>query len=247
MNRRTNWYGCRVADHAQPEIVLVSPDERMRGRVEGAARQGGWVTSVSTRLAEAEHGATARTMRSLVLMTADGTDDTLHRLGRQHPTMAVFVWAAGLGSEACARLLLAGAADTLAPTMSELEVFARLARVLAPHGGHGAEASRFGHLQVDSFRGEASWHDTRIPLTNRERDVLDVLIRERGQTLRRDVIYHRVWGHAMPAGDRNVDVNVKRLRSKLSAATGDLVVVETISRVGYRLHVSDQPPPGDSP
>jgi DNA-binding response OmpR family regulator len=75
-------------------------------------------------------------------------------------------------------------------------------------------------------------------LTPRERDVLYVLARASGATLRREAIYRAVWGYAMARGDRSVDVNVKRLRDKLAAEVGAPLSIETEPGVGYRLVVS---------
>ena len=207
-------------------------------RVEGAARLAGWMTLATDRIAEAEHLISVRDAAALVLDHELASSEEIRRLRRRAPARVIVVWGGGLSSERAAELLLAGAADVLGSRMSEIEVYARIARAAGGHAGPESDQAAIGMLQVDIFRGEASWRGERLPLTGRERDVLEVLVREQGKTLRREVIYQRVWGHAMPVGDRNVDVSVKRLRAKLSSATEGSVSVETVSRVGYRLLVA---------
>ena len=67
----------------------------------------------------------------------------------------------------------------------------------------------------------------------REFDLLELLMRNRGAALYRDVIFSRVWG-GEPDSEclRTVDTHIARLRKKLGWTTEQL---ETIYRVGYRL------------
>lgn len=219
-------------------VVMAGLDGPAQRRVETAAQHAGWIALVTDRLAEAEHLVSVRDAAALVLGPELASEEVVRRLRRRSPALAVVVWGSGVSSERAAELLLAGAGDVLGARMSEVEIFARIARAAGGSSGPEADRAAIGQLEVDVFRGEATWRGDRLPLTGRERDVLDVLVREQGKTLRREVIYQRVWGHAMPVGDRNVDVNVKRLRAKLRTATDDQVSVETVSRVGYRLAVA---------
>jgi DNA-binding winged helix-turn-helix (wHTH) protein len=52
--------------------------------------------------------------------------------------------------------------------------------------------------------------------------------------LEREEIYQRVWGYTMAHGDRSVDVFVRKLRSKLQAASPDWNYIHTHFGVGYR-------------
>lgn len=227
-----------VRSAAELRLVLVGLDDHARGRIEAASRYGAWTLLAARGAADAEHAAVAGNASVIVASGANVSADEIRRLSRRQAAVSVVVWAAGLSSEGSAQLLLAGAADVLSSRMAELEIYARISRTVQRGSQTWSPPSALGELEVDSFRGEARWHGDLLPLTNRERDVLDVLAREQGKTLRRQVIYQRVWGHAMPAGDRNVDVNVKRLREKLAASTGGEITVETVSRVGYRLLIA---------
>ena len=72
-----------------------------------------------------------------------------------------------------------------------------------------------------------------LDLRRREFDLLELLMRNRGAALYRDVIFSRVWG-GEPDSEclRTVDTHIARLRKKLGWTTEQL---ETIYRVGYRL------------
>ena len=75
--------------------------------------------------------------------------------------------------------------------------------------------------------------DRVLGLRRREFDLLELLMRNRGAALYRDVIFSRVWG-GEPDSEclRTVDTHIARLRKKLGWTTEQL---ETIYRVGYRL------------
>jgi DNA-binding response OmpR family regulator len=122
--------------------------------------------------------------------------------------------------------------------MGTREQLARVDAVLRRATPEGAVAEA-GPLRVDRERGEATWHGRRLQLTARERDVLHALADEQGHTVRRELLYRRVWGYAMARGDRTVDVNVKRLRAKLGEAIGAPLAIETEPGVGYRLVVGE--------
>jgi DNA-binding response OmpR family regulator len=229
-----------AAPAAQP-VVLVGAAARAVAQLAGAAEHSPWELARAARLAEAELAAGGGSIRALVVDADEIPVAMLRRLARQHPATAIVAWAEDLTSDEVGRLLLAGADDVLLARMGPTEVHARMARVTGNAGKGRVEQVRLGELMVDAFRGEVTWRGADVTLSNRERDVLDVLAHEGGRTLRRNVIYERVWGHAMPAGDRNVDVNVRRLRSRLAEATDDAVSIENVSGVGYRLRVPDTP------
>jgi DNA-binding response OmpR family regulator len=73
-----------------------------------------------------------------------------------------------------------------------------------------------------------------VGLTPREFQVLLVLAKAAGKPLARNKIYREAWGYEMMAGDRSVDVFVRKLRQKLRAAIPDVAFVITHYGVGYR-------------
>ena len=96
-------------------------------------------------------------------------------------------------------------------------------------------------LRADQFQAFAGGRS--VELTRREFEVLHLLAEAEGQVLQREDIYQRVWGYAMAHGDRSVDVFVRKLRSKIEAASPRWSYIHTHFGIGYRF----QPEPlGDS-
>ena len=74
-------------------------------------------------------------------------------------------------------------------------------------------------------------HRTPLHLTPREFDLLEVLLRNRGIVLYREVLYERVWGLDAEYDSRTLDLHIQRLRKKL----GWKNEIRTVFRVGYVL------------
>jgi DNA-binding response OmpR family regulator len=70
-----------------------------------------------------------------------------------------------------------------------------------------------------------------VELTRREFDLLAYLQRHQGQALSRNELMNAVWQTNYLAGDRTVDVHVRRLRVKLGPHADNLI---TLRGFGYR-------------
>jgi DNA-binding response OmpR family regulator len=91
-----------------------------------------------------------------------------------------------------------------------------------------------GELEVRPDRFQAYVGHDPLELTRREFELLHLLAEERGQVLEREQIYQRVWGYAMPHGDRSVDVFVRKLRQKLDKHSPRWSYIHTHFGIGYR-------------
>jgi DNA-binding response OmpR family regulator len=80
----------------------------------------------------------------------------------------------------------------------------------------------------------------RVGLTRREFEVLLVLARHADQVIPREELYEQVWGAEMRKRDRSVDVFVRKLRTKLAAASPGWEYIHTRFGIGYRLAAERQ-------
>jgi DNA-binding response OmpR family regulator len=138
------------------------------------------------------------------------------------------------------RGLRMGADDWIGKPCHPEEVVARVEAVTRRHRratvGDLAEAGPIVHgeleFRVDRFEVRAASRP--VELTRREYELLLLLARSNGRVLTREGIYQSVWGYAMARGDRSVDVFVRKVRSKLAAASPDWRYVHTHFGIGYR-------------
>ena len=73
-----------------------------------------------------------------------------------------------------------------------------------------------------------------LNLSVHEFRVLCHLAARRDRIVTREELYRQVWGSALRAGDRSVDVYVRKLRVKLAEALPDFVCIHTRVGFGYR-------------
>ena len=217
-------------------LFLVTEDDQAANGLTERLRDAGHGVQIATALGEAEFAARSGRLDAAIFDAGGGW--SMSELRRRLPGVPVAAWLREHSDELSASLLAAGADEVLHRGMGAREQAARVA-ALAERAPRPEAAVTLGPLRVDPERGEATWHGRRLPLTQRERDVLHALAQGEGATLRRDVLYRRVWGYAMARGDRAVDVNVKRLRAKLASEVGAPVAIETEPGVGYRLVVAE--------
>ncbi|GED70766.1 DNA-binding response regulator [Brevibacillus reuszeri] len=71
-----------------------------------------------------------------------------------------------------------------------------------------------------------------IPLTGREFQLLDLLVRNQGVVLTRDLILDRIWGSEAEIASNAVDVYINMLRKKIDIP-GQHTLIRSIRGVGY--------------
>ena len=126
-----------------------------------------------------------------------------------------------------------GADDFVSKPFSMLELIARIRAVL--RRAEPAQASgdfSLGLLFVSPDRHEVKVGGKDVTLTNKEFELLCLLLDNQGLVLTRQVLMDRVWGFEAERENRTLDVHIRTLRVKLGAA-GSLI--ETIRGVGYKL------------
>lgn len=129
-----------------------------------------------------------------------------------------------------------GADDYITKPFDLEELLARIRVVLRHRQAQATTAEQFrvGQLMVDARSRQVRNAGELIQLTQREYDLLLCLMKNAGQTLSRDDLLDQVWGVDFDGQPNIVDVYIRYLRHKLSAAhVADLI--HTVRGVGYLL------------
>lgn len=110
-----------------------------------------------------------------------------------------------------------GADDYISKPFSIREVVARIKAILK-RGAIQKEESRklvFNDLWIDSQKKTVSIAGENINLTRKEFEILALLLKNQGHFISRDEILNRIWNDDVIVTERNVDVNIARLRKKI--------------------------------
>jgi DNA-binding winged helix-turn-helix (wHTH) protein len=91
-----------------------------------------------------------------------------------------------------------------------------------------------GELEIRLGEGLVLATGRALTLSVREFELIAAMARRAGAILTREELYSAVWGGALRAGDRSVDVYVSKLRGKLEAAMPDRRFIHTHPGFGYR-------------
>ena len=81
-----------------------------------------------------------------------------------------------------------------------------------------------------------------LTLSLREIGLLTELARRPDRIVSREELFELVWGRSMRAGDRSVDVYVRKLRVKLETVMPDWSFIHTHFGFGYRLAAEPRQP-----
>ena len=110
-----------------------------------------------------------------------------------------------------------GGDDYISKPFSIKEVIARIKAVLKR--GIQIESSntllKFDKLEVDTVSKTVSIDGESVNLTRKEFEILALLLKHEGQYIDRNEILNRIWSDDVIVTERNVDVNIARLRKKV--------------------------------
>jgi len=125
----------------------------------------------------------------------------------------------------------AGADDYVSKPFGMMELLSRI-RALLRRTTAETDSYTCGMLEVDAGRHTVTVEGQDVALTQKEFEVLCLLLKNRGQVLSRDRLIGEVWGYSFAGESRTVDVHIRTLRQKLGEAGG---YIETVRGYGYKI------------
>ena len=128
----------------------------------------------------------------------------------------------------------AGADDYLVKPFAFAELLARVRALLRRGRPETASRLSFADLEIDPVARRAARAGRVLPLTGREFELLEFLVRHQGEVVSRDQIAREVWrepSRGTPL-DNVIDVNIMRLRRKVDPEPGTRII-HTVRGVGF--------------
>jgi two-component system response regulator MprA len=220
-------------------ILIAEDDSGVRDAVRRALGFEGYEVSVAVDGEEALDLVVSDRPDALVLDVMmpklDGLD-VCRRLRAEGDDLPILVLTARHSVSDRVAGLDAGADDYLVKPFALEELLARLRALLRRAGADDDEGDgrtlRVGDMTLDPASREVARAGRRIDLTRTEFSLLELLMRNAGVVLTREVILDRVWGYDFDTSSNSLDVYIGYLRRKTEGG-GEPRLIQTVRGVGY--------------
>jgi DNA-binding response OmpR family regulator len=234
-------------------VLLVEDDERISEPLIRVLRSEGFeVEHVDAGFAAVESVAGSRpdlVLLDLTLPDIDGLD-VCRKIRSTHPELPIIMLTARAEEMDVIVGLNAGADDYVAKPFRLAELVARIrARLrIVEHSTAVVATGRLSgagiDLDTDARRCFVAGRDGQrreVELTTKEFDLLELLMRQPGVTLKREEIMSRVWDENWWGSTRTLDTHTSTLRRKILDETDPPSKIVTVRGVGFRFDRSIGP------
>lgn len=219
------------------KVLIVEDEARVAGFVKKGLEEQGFLVEVSDHGDEAYERMRTRgydvVLLDIMLPGRDGLS-ILGNLRAQKQNVPIILLTARSELDERVQGLNLGADDYVTKPFFLEELIARIHAVVRRRGGDHGTLLQTGDLVLNLVTREARRGGQVIPLTPRELNLLEVLMRTPGRVFTRTQLLERVWGYDFDPQTNLVDVNIQRLRKKIDASA-EAPLLETVRGVGYRM------------
>lgn len=226
-------------DISPPRVLIVEDEEKTRTSLAEGFGIEAWLVVTAATAEEAidtcDRGALDLVVLDWMLPDRDGLDVLRHIRARGVHTPVLMLTARGAVADRVLGLDN-GADDFLPKPFAFAELIARSRALLRRPAWRQDRLLACGTLQLDTRARVARRAGIEIPLTPREVDVLEYLLRYQGQVVTREMLERDVWKQTqrLTSLDNVIDVQMMRLRRKIDGDGGERLI-HTVRGVGYRL------------
>ena len=131
-----------------------------------------------------------------------------------------------------------GADDYVLKPFNTTELILRakslLRRLAGNKSNDRAETVNSGAFRIDVYSQRVFKDGTEIMLTPKEYLLLKLFLENQNKAFTRDELLDKIWGYDFMGDTKIVDVNIRRLRSKIEDKKSTAMYIETVWGTGYR-------------
>lgn len=222
------------------QILIIEDEVKLAQYLQKGLREEGFAVDMAH---DGVTGLEAASLHRYDLILLDGMLPGLDGLAvlaalRQSQQTPVLMLTARSEIEDRVRGLRSGADDYLVKPFAFPELVARIQVLLRRASPLLAEVTvlRLADLEVDLIRRRVTRAGQRVDLTNKEFNLLTLLLRRQGAVLSRTELAAQVWGMNFDSETNIVDVAVRRLRNKLDQPF-EQSLLHTVRGMGYVLEI----------
>ncbi len=175
----------------------------------------------------------------IMLPNRDGLE-LVREVRKRGKNMSVLMITARDSIEDRVKGLDAGADDYLVKPFELEEMMARVRALVRRTHGQRDPVVRVGGVELDTRARSAKCSGAVLELTDKEFSLLELLMLNAGQVVKRGTIWEQLYEFGEPSDSNVVDVFVARLRKKLEAAGGSRMI-QTRRGQGFIIETEHQP------
>ena len=218
-------------------IVVVDDDEALRNAVRRALRLEGYDVELARDgeegLAQLDGLSADLVVLDVLMPVVDGVT-VCRRLRESGDRTPILMLTARDAVSDRVVGLEAGADDYLTKPFALEELLARVRALLRRSYPEHEGSLRVDDLELNPRTRQVTRGDRALELTPTEFALLEMLMRNAGVVLNRDVIRERVWGFDDSYGSNTLDVYIGYLRRKMEAG-GEARMIQTVRGIGFVL------------
>jgi two-component system, OmpR family, copper resistance phosphate regulon response regulator CusR len=217
------------------KILVIEDEVKTAKFLKKGLREAGYVTDVAADGLEGLHLAQEvgfdLVILDVMLPVLDGWQ-VLTRLRETERNALVLMLTARDAVHERVRGFELGADDYLVKPFAFSELLARVRSLLRRSTPRPQETLHMADLEIDLMRHRATRAGQKLDLTSKEFSLLTLLARRAGEVLSRTLIAESVWDMNFDSDTNVVDVNVRRLRSKVDDPF-PVKLIHTVRGAGY--------------
>jgi DNA-binding response OmpR family regulator len=223
-------------------IIILSKDDRLASELKHSLNENGFNVLVSQ-----DYRTIPQTFKTslvkIIIMDHSGADTDgfqLCRGIRRKYGLPILVIVSG-GHDEVIKALDSGADVCITRPVDTAELFAQVRALLrlteAPPAGAstGEESYVVDNLRMDPHSHRVVIGDAEINLTMKEFDLLLLLVKKRGQVVRRQELLEQIWGYTRLESYRTIDTHICRLKKKIQPYLDWHWRFVTLRGLGYEL------------
>lgn len=218
------------------KILVVEDEEKIANSLEKGLSAEGYVVDVAHD-GDAAEMLTEANSYDLVLLDwmIPGKHDgpALVRLWReQHHQMPILMLTARTTIGDRVNGLDAGADDYLTKPFSFDELLARVRALLRRPKAHEGNTLEAAGIKLDVIAKAVTKHDEPVHVTAKEFQLLEYLLRHKGEVVSKDQLLDHVWADEERVQHNTVETFIANLRKKIGS---DDEVIQTVRGYGYKI------------
>lgn len=133
-----------------------------------------------------------------------------------------------------------GADDYITKPFMPKELIFRLSAVLRRCYKEGSPLIELRDCKIDLANAQVIWEDKILPLTAKEHDILEALVRNANHIVTIDALCEAVWGDNPFGYGNSLLAHIRRIREKIEITPSKPKSLITVKGLGYKINVESR-------